>query len=201
MWKQIESYIKQHRRELDIEEPSPHIWEQIEQKLDTDEKPKYVFTYFPYWKVAAIILITILLSYLGFHFDGKKTSNQLLSHMPPDSIKDMWVEWQDKSSPSELSDLELFYTMQESQYWMEIDQFELTSFPFSGDYLQSLEQLEQDEQRLKLLISERGINEHLLEAIIKINRQKLDLLENLLLLIEKTQEQQLQHEGNADPIS
>lgn len=189
MWKQIESYINKNRGALDLEEPSPELWNKIERELESPSQPSsyYSFKNFPYWKVAAIILITIGLSYLGFYLQHKPNSDKLLTHMSPDSIRKMWGEKGNSSDSQDVSDLELFYTMQQNSYWNRITEYELYSYPFSQDYLFALEQLDEEEIKIKQDMEQNGFTPHFLEALIRINKQKLKVLEKLLQEVEEAE--------------
>jgi hypothetical protein len=54
MWNVIEKYLRDHREEIDRDEPRPEVWEAIERQLDRSARRRQMAGW---WKMAAAILI------------------------------------------------------------------------------------------------------------------------------------------------
>lgn len=60
-WNQVETYLDDHRDELDVETPRPEVWDRIADQLSGRARP--LWPQAQVWRVAAVIVIALGLSY------------------------------------------------------------------------------------------------------------------------------------------
>ena len=127
MWEEIEKHIETYRDELDPDMPGEHLWEGIAAGLPPAPQAKRAlpargFHHLPYWKAAAIILLTIGGSYFAFHphpvgFLAHSNSN-------PGSETSVAEENAGEIRPlpdGELAEIESYYLGRFNERWEEFD--------------------------------------------------------------------------------
>ena len=94
MWKHIESYINQHREELDRHTPPGDMWARIEQELGQEQRPVRPFASFDNWiRLAAAIVLIIGGAWLWMNFTPQNSS-PMTSLLPViHQIDDASLQW------------------------------------------------------------------------------------------------------------
>ncbi|MDP5172343.1 MAG: hypothetical protein NWR72_19010, partial [Bacteroidia bacterium] len=73
MWKHIESYIENHREELDQHTPPGHLWDRIEAKLDAPVPMRRKAMTFDNWvRLAAAIILVLGGAWIWIQFSPKQ---------------------------------------------------------------------------------------------------------------------------------
>jgi hypothetical protein len=68
-WNQFETYLHDHRDELDVDEPRAAVWDQIARQLPREARPLWQQS--QVWRMAAVIAIALGLSYWWYaRFDS-----------------------------------------------------------------------------------------------------------------------------------
>lgn len=193
MWPEIEAYIRKNRQALDVEEPRPELWGEIEKKLDNVILPvsprKHFFMRYPYWKVAAIVLVTVGLCYIIFTQHSMRQRAQVLSG----SFTQMTFSKQPGINNPEVMELESYYFMEINQRLDQLEQYELDKYHFVPEFLEELAQAEQSYLDIKQDFLEDGVNERLVSGMIATYELKIKILEQLL---QQIQESQQTHKSN-----
>ena len=197
MWNEIEKHIETHRDELDADLPGDAIWEGIAAGLDARrarKKPlrEHVFSRAPYWKVAAIVLLTTGASYFAFH----PQPAAFLTHVGTENAGDtQGQETQEKAEATafplpdpELAELEAYYLSQFNERWEELRRYDLGQFQFAGQFIHELEEVDHNYRELRQEIAEEGYHVHMIEGLIKTHEMKIKILESLLIQIKKDEQ-------------
>ena len=185
MWKLIEQFIINNRSEIDLDEPDDRVWEHIEKVLDQKPNKKSLnltVRNSSLWKVAAAIIFVAGLGstlFMNFH----RNDDLYLK-----SLQTSLLEWDQHHSYPELSKQDSAYAVIAQQLIRKINGYELDSFSFVSPYRKQLDKLGKRFDELKLTFNEKGYSEELQEEIDKTFKQKIELLERLLLELENSRE-------------
>lgn len=192
MWEEIEKHITTHRPELDQDLPDDQIWAGIEAGLAERPKRKvrplreHGFSRAPYWKVAAIILLTIGGSYFAFHPHPLRlfTQNQVKNTDEQPSITAAQPQQAEPLPDPEIAELESYYLSQFNERWAELGRYDLRQFQFTGQFMAELEEVDENYQELRQEIANEGYHAHMVEGLIKTYELKIEILESLLKQIK-----------------
>ncbi len=188
-WKELEHYIQTHRDDLDVEAPGPKIWDQIEMELATEEKgklSKHFFAKYPYWKMAAIVLITVGICYVIFAQKPWEKPLNIAGHLTEQPFNERPLDYH-----PEFAEVETYYSMKVQQQLEAIDQYDLRDFNFADEFLQEIKHADDSYVELKKDIYEDGYNEKLINGMIATYELKIKILQDLLHQIEQYKEQEI----------
>jgi hypothetical protein len=195
MWEDIEKHIDTYRDELDPDMPGEHLWEGIAAGLPAAPQSKRAlpvrgFHHLPYWKAAAIILLTIGASYFAFHPNPvgflAHSSNGSTGGEPSVLGKNAG-----QTSPlrdGELAEIESYYLGRFNKRWEELNRYDLRRFQFAGQFMQELEEVDGNYREIREEITQEGYHEHMVEGLIKTYELKIEILESLLKQIKHEEE-------------
>lgn len=176
MWKRIESYIINHREELDLDAPGDEVWGKVEKALNPSPRKRALF---PVWKVAAVLVFAAGLGYLWQHYNPqlmnlhKGTTSSLL-----DGYKHV-----DTGFP-ELKDLDDHYSAEVDSRMEIIEKYDIAKYPFMEDYLDDLNQAEQSLNEVREDLKEDGLHDPIIQALKQNHEQKLKILDLLIQRLE-----------------
>lgn len=190
MWKEIEQHIETNRKGIDLDLPGDDIWAGIEAELGgpparVKSTREHWFSRAPYWKVAAIVLMTVGISYFSFR------PGPLVSHTSQGITSSETQATESAFSPlpnEELAELESYYLGQFNERWEELGQYDLRQFQFTSQFMEELEEVDDNYQELRQEIAEEGYHEQMIEGLIKTHKLKLKILSSLLQKIQQDQE-------------
>ncbi len=197
MWNEIEKHIETHRDELDADLPGDAIWEGIAAGLDARRPRKrplreHIFSRAPYWKVAAIVLLTTGASYFSFHPQPTAFLTQVGTESAGDT---QGQETQEKAEATafplpdpELAELDAYYLNQFNERWEELHRYDLHRFQFVGQFMQELAEVDHNYRELRQEIAEEGYHRHMIEGLIKTHELKIKILESLLIQIKNDEQ-------------
>ena len=172
----LENFIQENREAFDVFEPSDSLWDQI-------EKPKTKVLKLN-WKTIAIRIVAVVIIFIGSYFVHdwmqEKKPNSIVVVQEPDRMEGM-------ENVTVLMEAEVFYASQINSAKDEIvrlsgDDSELMKYI---DY--DLVELDEVFKELKNDLKDGSDNEEVIEAMIQNYRIKLDILEETLRQLRKTQ--------------
>jgi hypothetical protein len=181
MWKKIEQYIRDHRQSLDVESPGPELWQKIEGELGAPARTHW-FTRAPYLKMAAVVMVAVGLSYLGFyqwHFGGQQTDDPAIAATT--DLPAMHPE-----VAAELDALEAHYRLAVEARMERVEQYHWKKREFAAGFEDDLQRVEEAYAELREEIAAEGLNEYNIEALIRTYELKLRVLEELLYQLQRS---------------
>lgn len=184
----LEKYILDHRQQFDDQEPDPALWD----KIDTRKAPVMRINWKDVaWKAAAVAVIFVASYY--FH-DYMASRNQF--------SRGMMSRNAGKNSPivKELMEAEAYYTSQINLRKEEV--FRLTSSNPEVRHEIDDEMIDLDRvyNELKDDLKDNADNEEVIEAMIQNYRLKLDILEEMLIRLEQSNESQNKESHENTPV-
>jgi len=165
----LEKYLKEKRWKLDVEEPDEDaIWSGIQKK--TSSKHFRLPTWF--WKVAAIFLFSVLVTYA---ITDVRSKNQVVIVTLADVSKDLG---QEEAQLKQMVNLK----------WEEVETqlpADKSNLKFLFDELKELDKVYADYQKD---LYRTGPNEQIIEAMLDYYQKKIRLLNRMLMEIQKQKE-------------
>ena len=224
---EFKKYLKNHRDNLDIDEPGQQLWENIRQKTEPAKKA-IGFLIITKWAVAACIL---LLAGIGIkQFIEKKTDNTSLQvrsekgistpaqkTMPIANSQQPIAINVSKNKPttnnqqpiaskpearSFLHEIETSFTQVIDLQRSRISHTPMyTETPdYFKDFTIEIRQIEKDEKVIKSDIAKRGMTDELLDQLINLYQPKLNTLKQLQIEMNKTNNRYKQSRGPVDSV-
>jgi len=189
VWNQIASYISSHRREIDLDVPRPDLWMDIEEGLQASGKTHW-FSRWPYLKVAAVVLITLGLSYVSFGpgFDHPQHQEQTETSSEPEYAPLADATPNIEEEDTEFQELETYYLMKLARQQQSLEPLMKEKQELARAYLDELEQIDQTYEELKRELSQEGPYEYRVKLLIQTYELKLRILKQLQQQILKAKE-------------
>jgi hypothetical protein len=184
----LEKYILDHREQFDDQEPDPAIWD----KIDTRKTPVIRINWKDIaWKAAAVAAIFVASYFFHDYMSSRKNSSQ-----------NLLGENKEETSPMvrELIEAEAYYT---SLIDLKKDEvFRLTASHPEIRYEIDMEMVDLDRvfSELKDDLKDNADNEEVIEAMIQNYRLKLDILEEMLLQLNQTNDNQNENDHENAPV-
>jgi len=171
----LEKYILDHRSQFDDQEPDPAIWD----KIDTRKTPLIRINWKDFaWKAAAVAAIFVASYYFHDYMSSRNKQSQMLSEITEDS------------SPMvrELIEAEAYYSSIINLKKDEV--FRLTASNPDVRHQIDMEMVDLDRvySELKADLNDNADNEEVIEAMIQNYRLKLEILEEMLHMLNQTNE-------------
>lgn len=218
---ELKKHIQQNADKLNVDEPSPLVWEKVREEVKRVKEVKVVSTIrlFSRWAVAASVLGLAGLGVWYLLNDKKPPQQTAAVHTVPKTI----TATPEKTEPAIEEKQEPVITakthnkpktnkpinQQPSLNSMELGELHELEYSFSQvinlqraristipmyaetpdyfkDFKLQLKQIEKDEKGIKSDISHNGMNGELLDQLINIYQQKLSVLKQLQLEMNKT---------------
>lgn len=188
---QLENFIRNHREEFDGEEPSPRVWKDLQQQLQTDAQPtpkknnggRVLTLTILKWSAAAAILV---LAGLGvFHLIDKPTPSGTASTQTP---KDDLLQ---KINPTYAKEVYHFTQLIELKQ-SELKQIEKDNPELYQQFLGDISQLDSSYNNLKKELPSNPNREQLLEAMIENLKMQTELLNQQLQIIQQIKQSKTQ---------
>ncbi len=236
---EFKKYIQINKAQLDSDEPSPLLWNNIEQKIKPVHKKVQIITMFRWAVAACVIALASVGSWYILNQPKTTTSNQtnltakapiVKKVIPSTTLTIKAIEPQvltnnsntqavnskinntkkAKSSfdnsgllTSEKNTLENF----ESSFIQVINlqKARISTMPmyaesaeYFKDFNTQIKLMEKEEKNIKSTIAKQGINNDLLDQLINLYQQKLTVLKQLQLEMNKTNNRYKQNRGPID---
>ena len=236
---EFKQYIQNNKAQLDSDEPSSLLWNNIEQKIKPVQKAVPVITMFR-WAVAACV---IALAGIGswYLINQPKTinlnQNESITNVPTikkitpsiiDTIKevnpDLLVNNNTKKTVrSTKNNVTKNISQFDNSSMLELEKNTLENFESSfvqvinlqkaristmpmyaesaeyfKDFNTQIKLMEKEEKSIKATIAKQGINNDLLDQLINLYQQKLTILKQLQLEMNKTNNRYKQNRGPID---
>jgi hypothetical protein len=155
----LEEFIRENRKELDIYDPDPVIWEKIDKEVRTSGRP------FLKWIAAAAVLIIILGSALAVYLGNEKQNPDYLSA---------------KSQQHEFKETEIFYTTVVNDLYREAEPF-LTKQPdMQRELYSDMARIDSICKEIRKDLRDNIANQEVIEALVQNYRIKIQILEEML---------------------
>ncbi len=182
MQNNFEKYIKEHKDQLDTNEPADGHFQRFEQKLQQQQEPeadgKIVrIRTKTLWRAAAMFLVLVgITSLLNIYFEKEEVvpSNDMVAEMV--GLKDV--------SP-EFAEVESFYTSTLNTRMDDLNTYRSSN---NEDYITNcikvLNELEEEYEGLKKDLSANFGDERIINSMIQNYRTRLQVIERLLTQLE-----------------
>lgn len=172
----LEQFVRKNAEAFDSHEPPAMAWDSIEKELPVP-KPTLVRTLWPYaWKVAAAVLIFTSAWLLNDYRDQKKISETYYSNAETAASPEL----------AELSEAEAYYTTQISSKQAELAKYARQHPEIMQDLKKEFNEMDKNKAELKKDLVESNADEKVIEAIILSYRVKLEILDQMLTELRKT---------------
>lgn len=173
----LEKYILDHRESFDDMEPDPAVWERV----DTRKSPIIRINWKDIaWKAAAVAVI-FTASYFFHDFMADRKQDKQLSGMSDKEASPM-VE--------ELIEAEAYYSAQINMKKDELFILSAQNPDIRHEVDMQMVDLDQVYKELKEDLKDNAANEEVIEAMIQNYRLKLEILEEMLMVLKQSNEPQ-----------
>ena len=173
MWEKIITYIKQNREQLDVESVPPELWSRIETQLPGASSRNF-FSQYPYLKAAAIVFVSVAVSYGVFHYKHMANIKQAAVDLPHTAGAERPI-WE-----PEVEEMESYYEMEVGKKLDQLKIYNLDSYPFAYQFLEELNYAESSYLDLKKDMIQDGYQEVIIQGMIATYEQKIKILEQLI---------------------
>jgi hypothetical protein len=183
----LEKYILDHREQFDDLEPDPAIWE----KIDTRKAPVIRINWKDIaWKAAAVAVIFTASYFFHDYMAGRR-----------DAVNPMADNLSKENQPMvrELIEAEAYYSSMINLKKEEVFRLTASNPEVRHEIDMELVDLDRVYAELKDDLNDNADNEEVIEAMIQNYRLKLDILEEMLQILQQTNENQndKDHENEA----
>lgn len=184
----LEKYILDNRSGFDMYEPSPEVWSKITVGKSKLSKAR------PLWirvsRYAAVVGIAFVLSfYLQSEFADSKTKDE--TNAP---ITNNNNEYQ---NIPEIAEAEAYYSTLVNNKTNEISLLTVNNPEVTQELEFDLNELEQIYFELREDLSDNADNEDVIEAMIQNYKTRVDILEDLLLILKNEKQNEKTNENNS----
>ncbi len=184
----LEKYILDHREAFDDLEPDPSVWERV----DTRKAPVIRINWKGIaWKAAAVAAIFVA-SYFFHDFMASRNQHDRM----------LMGKSGEEASPMvrELIEAEAYYSARINLKKDELYQLAGSNPDLRREVDMELVDLDQVYNDLKEDLKDNAANEEVIEAMIQNYRLKLDILEEMLVVLKQSNESQneKEHEGTLE---
>ena len=178
----LEKFILDNRNEFDSHEPPAGMWDKINQNRQQEEKvvelkPKPKQWKGILWKAASVVVIFAI----GFALSEMRhqDTGQLAQQEEP----------QAEMQYPELIEAEVYYTSKVNKQLVKIDSYSATYPEMRQQVDYDISELDSLYQELKKDLNENIDNQEVIEAMIQNYRLKVQVLEDILLMLEQMENQ------------
>jgi len=184
----LEKYILDHREQFDDQEPDPALWE----KVDTFKPPVFRINWKDIaWKAAAVAAIFVASYFFHDYMASRKQSSRYLMGNNTEAGSPM---------VRELIEAEAYYSSQIDIKKNEVFRLTASNPEVRREIDNEMVDLDRVFSELKEDLNDNADNEEVIEAMIQNYRLKLDILEEMLLLLNQSNESQNKKEHENTPI-
>jgi hypothetical protein len=183
----LEKYILDHREQFDDLEPDPAIWE----KIDTRKAPVIRINWKDIaWKAAAVAVIFTASYFFHDYMAGRRDA----AHPMADNLSK-----ENQPMVRELIEAEAYYSSLINLKKEEVFRLTASNPEVRHEIDMELVDLDRVYAELKDDLNDNADNEEVIEAMIQNYRLKLDILEEMLQILQQTNENQndKDHENEA----
>jgi hypothetical protein len=183
----LEKYILDHREQFDDQEPDPALWERI----DTRKTPVIRINWKDIaWKAAAVTVIFIASYYFHDYMSSRKNSSgQMMRELTEENAPMM----------RELIEAEAYYSSLISLKKDEVFRLTASNPEIRHEIDMEMVDLDRVFAELKEDLNDNADNAEVIEAMIQNYRLKLEILEEMLQILNQTNESKNEndHENTA----
>lgn len=180
----LEKYILDHREEFDDLEPDPAIWERVE----TRKAPIIRINWKDIaWKAAAVAVIFTASYYFHDFMASRNQHKQMMGANSAESSK----------MATELIEAEAYYSAQINMKKDEVFRLTAQNPEIRHEVDRELVDLDRVYDELKDDLKDNAANEEVVEAMIQNYRLKLEILEEMLMVLKQSNgtQNEKEHEG------
>ncbi|WNJ20658.1 hypothetical protein [Pontibacter sp. G13] len=180
-WNTIETFIRDHREEIDRDTPSANLWDRIEQELHPgDVRQVQWYQKSIIWQAAAVILIMVTVG-VWYYSGNPGMEGPMTADFTSIKIETQFAEWEE---------IRMNYSKEIDALQSQVNGYDLAQYDFSEDYREDLNSVNEELDRLYQDLKEDGYSEDLAAAMIKTCEQKKVILEQFLARINQSQSKQ-----------
>lgn len=165
----FEKFVRDNKEEFDFLEPSPQLWNKIENELE--EKKTHSLNWWKLSNRAAAVVIIFIMSYYVHDFIAKQKESNIAIN-PEQQLAD--------SIKNEFLETEAYYTLQVNLKLNEVNELANKHPEIIKDIRNDISDLDSIYKGLKSDLNDNIANEEIIEAMIQNYRIKLDILESIL---------------------
>jgi len=174
----LEKYILDHREAFDDREPDPAIWE----KVNTRKSPVIRINWKDIaWKAAAVAAIFVTSYFFHDYMASRNQTSRMLTGERGGEAPQM---------VKELIEAEAYYSAQISIKKDEVFRLSASNPEIRHEINMELVDLDRVYNELREDLKDNAANEEVIEAMIQNYRLKLDILEEMLVVLNRTNETQ-----------
>ena len=166
----IEKYITKHREDFDVFEPDPVIWDKIDSNI---HKKKRTINLYSIVSRAAVVIFIFSISFMVSEF----------LHMQKEEKQSMAAV---ELKIPELQEAEFYYSSLLSQKMEEIKPMLMKDPELKKEITMEINELDSIYNELKNDLRDNIANQEIIEAMIQNYRLKLEILEEILLELKET---------------
>lgn len=186
-WDDIQTYIRRHRAEIDLDEARDDLWLDIEEQLHPSARVR-PFRWASLARTAAVVLISVGASYFSFGpgasvFSDARTSDPSTPKAEASEAGGLALN---NPADQEFEEVEAYYSMQFAKQQKSLEAYDLQAYSFSEQYLEELKQVDEAYQELQEELKEEALFEHRVKTMIQTYELKIRILEQLMQQIRKT---------------
>jgi hypothetical protein len=214
----LKQYLQQHKEAMDVDEPAPELWDQINRPVPQNRPARVKNVVFRF-AAAAVLLTAIVITGIKLSNSGKEkviavkkdtpvaspvkqpsdSSSPVIAKVEPSTKKDSIPATAHKNN-SKTKPVDERYAMMRSfkENYGQLVSYQLSAIRSTAVYAEDpgyfddfkirLKQMDMDEMVIRKTIRQKGISNNLLEQLINIYQQKSDVLKSLLAEINKMNE-------------
>ncbi len=172
----LEKFISENRDEFDFLEPGEEVWNRIQRP---EQKVRRLSWQSVAWRVAAGIVIFISAYFFHDFIDRRQSNNIALTEQKPVA--------QPNENVQVLVEADAYYTSQINTAKLEIEQRSSNDPTLLKEINVDLVELDKVFAELKNDLKDNSDNEEVIEAMIQNYRLKLQILEDVLNQLKKSQ--------------
>lgn len=169
MWKRIETYIERHREELDLDTPSPMLWQRIERELAPT--PTLWERWAPILKVAAAVVFALSVAFWWMQDHSLVQSSQAdLSTLTTTT------DWHQQDQSFETEAKFLLDSLKE---------FSPEEYPSMEIAMGQIEAIDGQVQALHQQLEEEGYEVEAVDSLYRAHEERIIILQELLNQLRK----------------
>ena len=180
----LERFVIDHRDEFDDLEPNTAIWDKIQKKEPKTVKLKWTTILA---RVAAVVVIFVASYYFHDYMDNRTTNNILVADTKSNEETEKYHE---------LLEAEVYYTSIIDAKREEIYMLAASKPQLRAEINDELVELDEDFRNLKEDLKDNADNEEVIIAMIQNYRIKLRILEETLIQLRETNNENSNNDEN-----
>lgn len=183
MSKQLDRFIHNHRDEFDSDEPSPQVWNRVQERISGTAKSRFTPIHWIRWSAAAAILVLVGAGAL-YWFNRKPVTTTEITKGPEINTVTADSALLNEINPAYAKEVYHFTQLIELKQG-ELKQIEKENPQLYSQFITDINELDSSYNVLKQELPANPNRERLLEAMIRNLQVQMDLLNQQLQIIQQ----------------